>query len=90
MRENGMIKKNLDLMTEFMKYAFDHTEILDRIPRDAQLDLLPSNDPELYRENRKTLYRLRRTKQKHVVFKIESYMPKIEFVESVELDENVV
>jgi len=90
MKEDAIVKKNLDLVTEFMKYAFDKPEILDLIPKDAQLVLLPTNDPELYKENMKTINRLKKGKQKYVAFKIEAVMPKVELLESVELDENLV
>ena len=33
MKRESVVRKNLDLLDEFMKYAFDHPEILDEIPR---------------------------------------------------------
>jgi hypothetical protein len=41
------------LTSSFMKYAFDHPEILDDIPLDAQLVILPKGDPELYEANKR-------------------------------------
>ena len=82
--------KNIDLMNDFMRFAFDRPEILDSIPRDAQLVLLPINDEELYKENMKTLTRLKKDKKKHIVFKIESVMPKVELMESFDQDETIV
>jgi hypothetical protein len=90
MTEKSIIEKNCDLLNDFMRYAFNKPEILDTIPRDAQLVLLPTNDPELYKENLKTVKRLKRTGKRHVVFKIESVMPKIEFVSAADVDEMVV
>ncbi len=90
MTEKKIIEKNCDLLSDFMKYAIDRPEILDKIPRDAQLVLLPTNDPELYKENLQILERLKREGKKHVVFKIESVMPKIEFVPAEDVDEMVV
>lgn len=52
--KDEVIKKNLDLINEFMKYAFDHPDVLDKIPMDAELVILPIDDPELYNENKKT------------------------------------
>lgn len=52
--ERSCHKKNLDLISEFMKYAFDNPEILDRIPPDVALIILPTDDPELYKYNKKT------------------------------------
>jgi len=34
MKKETIVKKNLDLLDEFMKYAFDHPDILDDIPKD--------------------------------------------------------
>jgi hypothetical protein len=45
-------RKNLDLLNEFMKYAFDHPDILDKIPGGAELIILPSDDPDLMLENK--------------------------------------
>ena len=90
MKDDEIIKRNLDLMSDFMKYAFDKPGILDVIPRDAQLILLPINDPELYKENMKTLNRLKKDKQTYVAFKIESVMPRVELFEAHDLDESVV
>ena len=59
MKRNTVIKKNLDLLDEFMKYAFDHSEILEEFPRDRSLVILPDGDPGLERQNRKTLRLLR-------------------------------
>ena len=52
--KDEVIKKNLDLINEFMKYAFDHPDVLDKIPMDAELVILPIDYPELYNENKKT------------------------------------
>jgi hypothetical protein len=32
MKRESVVRKNLDLPDEFMKYAFEHPEILDEIP----------------------------------------------------------
>jgi hypothetical protein len=41
MKRESVVRKNLDLLDEFMKYAFDHPQILDAIPRDRTLVILP-------------------------------------------------
>ena len=53
MRREEIMKKNMDLLNEFMKYAFDHPEVLDKIPTGAEVVILPLDDPELMRENKK-------------------------------------
>jgi hypothetical protein len=37
-----------------MKYAFDNPKVLEEIPAEAELIILPIDDPELYENNRKT------------------------------------
>ena len=55
MKKEEIIKKNLDLHSEWMKYVFEHPDILDRIPKGAVLVILPEDDKELYDENYKVL-----------------------------------
>lgn len=66
-----IVKKNLDLFAEFMKYAFEHPEILEKIPPDGELVILPENDPILYEKNLETVRKLRNGGKKVVVFKME-------------------
>ena len=54
MEQNEIIKKNLDLHAEWMRYTFEHPDILDRIPQGAELVFIPNNEPELAKENQKT------------------------------------
>ena len=70
MMKDSIVKKNLDLLDEFMKCAFDHPNILDDIPQDRSLVILPDGDPSLERENRKTLRRLSAKNQEAVVIKL--------------------
>ncbi len=65
MTEKNIVEKNCDLLNDFMRCAIDRPEILDTIPRDAQLILLPTNDPELHKENLKIVERLRKEGRKH-------------------------
>jgi hypothetical protein len=67
MRKDLAIKLNLDLLNEFMKYAFEKPEILEGIPPDAELIILPVDDPKLYEYNNKTADKLL-SKGKKVVF----------------------
>jgi predicted ATP-grasp superfamily ATP-dependent carboligase len=60
------------LLDEFMKYAFDHPEILDTIPRDRTLVILPEGDPALERQNRKTLRRLQAIGEKTVMIRLKA------------------
>lgn len=83
--KDRVVKKILDLLNEFMKYAFEHPDVLDKIPREAELVILPINDPELYNENRKTVDSLLKKGEKVVVVEFESpkaIVPRIELLTS--------
>ena len=47
MNEKEMVKKNIELSTEFSRYLFDHTDLEEEIPPDAEVILLPEFDIEL-------------------------------------------
>ena len=51
MTHNEMINQNLDLLSDFMSYAFEYPDILDGIPLDATLVILPEDNRELYEAN---------------------------------------
>jgi hypothetical protein len=53
MKKDLAVKKNLDLLNEFMKYAFENPKVLEEIPPEAELIILPIDDPELYEYNKK-------------------------------------
>jgi hypothetical protein len=55
MTKDELTKKNLDLHAEWMKYAFENPDVLDRIPKGAVLVILPEDDEELYAENYRIL-----------------------------------
>lgn len=64
------VKKNLDLLDVFMKYAFDHPNILDQIPPDAELIIFPKDDPELLKENRKLAEAMTKAGKKIVIVEL--------------------
>ncbi len=55
MTKDDVVRKNLDLHAEWMKYAFENPDVLDRIPKGATLVILPEDDKELFEENYKIL-----------------------------------
>ena len=55
MTKDEIVRKNLDLHAEWMKYVFEHPEVLDRMPKGAILVILPEDDKEIYDENFKVL-----------------------------------
>lgn len=77
MKKESIVRKNLDLLDEFMKYAFDHPDILDELPQDASLVILPEGDPSLRKENQKMLKRLKIKGEEVVALKLKSTRPKI-------------
>ncbi len=77
MKKESVVRKNLDLLDEFMKYAFDHPDILDEMPRDAALVILPEGDPSLQRENRKMLKRLKTKGEEVVALKLKATRRKV-------------
>ena len=42
-----MIEKNIELSIEFSRYLFDHADLDESIPTDAEIVLLPEFDTEL-------------------------------------------
>ncbi len=60
MTKNEIVQKNLELHNEWMRYCFIHPEILDQIPKGAQIVILPDNTPELAEENKKIAEQLKR------------------------------
>jgi hypothetical protein len=48
-------ERNLELVTAMMRFILDQPQVLDRLPEDFQLVLLPDDDPELRRYNLETL-----------------------------------
>jgi hypothetical protein len=55
MTRDEVMKKNLDLHSEWMRYTFENPDVLDRIPKGAVLVILPEDDKELYAENYRVL-----------------------------------
>jgi len=58
MKKEQAIKKNLDFLNEFMKYVFENPKVLEGIPPEAELIILPIDDPELYEYNKKAADRM--------------------------------
>ncbi|MBF0539587.1 MAG: hypothetical protein HQL03_15180 [Nitrospirae bacterium] len=51
--ETEMVQRNIELSAEFSRYLFEHPEIEDKIPTDAEIVILPEFDKELKRFNLK-------------------------------------
>jgi len=70
MSKKEIVRKNLELLDIFMKYAFDNPEVLDKIPENAQVVILPENDPELYEENTKIIEAHRKKRMPVAIFRM--------------------
>lgn len=70
MSKDSIVRKNLELLEEFMKYSFEHPEILENVPKDAQIIILPENDTEVLQANREIVEECKRDKRTYVVFRM--------------------
>jgi hypothetical protein len=46
-KDKEMIEQNIELSAEFSRYLFDHPEMEEKIPVDAEMVLLPEFDQQL-------------------------------------------
>ena len=51
MTDSEILERNLELQAALMQYLFDHPDILDHLPDDFRLVILPDDDPELGQRN---------------------------------------
>ena len=77
MSKEAIVRKNLDLLDEFMKYAFDHPDVLDDVPRDASLVILPEGDPSLQKENRKMMSKIKARGEEVIAIKLRATKRKV-------------
>jgi len=77
MKEEEIFSKNLILGTEFDRYVIEHPEFAEKIPQNAQIVLLPKDDPELRKENVEIAKAQREPGQPVVYVYIEKVAPQI-------------
>jgi hypothetical protein len=77
MRKELAVKRNLDLLNEFMKYAFDNPEVLDKIPPEAELVILPVDDRQLSVYNKKMADKMYSQGKTVVLVKMKSPEPTV-------------
>jgi hypothetical protein len=75
MTEEELVGKNLVLTTEFDRYILEHPEFSESIPANAQIVLLPEDDPELSRRNLELSRAQRESGQPVVYVRIEKLLP---------------
>jgi hypothetical protein len=87
MSKRELIEKNMSLTIEFSKYIFEHPELEDKIPKGAQVILLPEYDEELRKYNMAIANKQREKGQPVVYVKIEKlFAPRLSRVSKAELE----
>lgn len=89
MTKDEIVKQNLDLHAEFMRYTFENPEVLDQIPPGATLVILPEDNPELYKENLKVVKTQQAKRLPVVVVKMPTPQPIVPHIETLSSDEKV-
>jgi len=73
--EKKYFDKNVTLSVEFSRYVIEHPEVAERIPKGAQVVLLPQDDPELCKQNLE-MAKLHKARGQPIVYvKIEKLAP---------------
>lgn len=86
-KEKEMIGRNIELSAEFSRYLFDHPEIEEKIPIDAEIILLPEFDKELKEFNLGLGKDMESKGEKVVYIVIKEIRPKaLSRIEKVELE----
>jgi hypothetical protein len=75
MKESRLIEKNLELSFEFTRYLLAHPEMERKIPKGAQVVLLPDYDEKLRRFNLKNSKRQREEGQPLIYVRIKKLNP---------------
>jgi hypothetical protein len=75
MKESKLIEKNLELSFEFTRYLLAHPELEEKIPKGAQVVLLPDYDEKLRRFNLKNSKRQREEGQPLIYVRIKKLNP---------------
>jgi len=86
MSEKELIEENISLSIEFSKYIFEHSELEAKIPKGAQVVLLPEYDKKLSEYNMTVAEKQREEGQPVVYVKIKKLLaPRLSRVAKAEL-----
>lgn len=77
MTEQEIFSKNLILITEFDRYVLEHPDFAEKIPFNAQIVLLPDDDPELGQKNIEIAKAQREPGQPVIYVQIEKVSPQM-------------
>jgi hypothetical protein len=85
-RIKEMMDRNIELSVEFSRYLFEHPELEDKLPADAEIILLPDYDEELKKFNLELAKGIEAEGGKTVYITIKGIRPKIlSRIENIEL-----
>lgn len=85
-KEKEMIERNLELSSEFSRYLFEHPEIEEKIPINAEIILLPEFDIGLKEYNLKLGRDIESGGDKVIYISIKKVRPKtLSRIEEIEL-----
>ena len=86
-REKKMIEQNIELSAEFSRYLFEHPEIEEKIPVDAEIILLPEFNEELKEFNLQMGKKIENEGEKVIYIAIKEIRPKaLSRIEKIELE----
>jgi hypothetical protein len=86
MTEKEIFGKNLILGSEFDRYVIEHPEFAEKIPQNAQIVLLPADDPELCEINTEMAKRQREPNQQVVYIRIGKIASQMSRLENVDME----
>jgi hypothetical protein len=76
-KEKEMIARNIELSAEFSRYVFEHAELEEKIPMEAEIIFLPDYDKELKKFNRNMGKNIEADGTKVVYVSIKNLRPKV-------------
>jgi hypothetical protein len=86
-KEKKMVELNIELSAEFSRYIFEHPEIEEKIPVDAEVVLLPEFDKELKEFNLQLGKNIENEGGKVIYISIKEIRPKVfSRIEKIELE----
>ena len=89
-KEKEMIERNIELSAEFSRYLFEHPEMEEKIPMDAEIILLPEFDAELKEFNLRLGKSIETDGGKVIYISIKEIRPKVlSRIDKIELESAV-
>ncbi len=86
-KEKEMVERNIELSAEFSRYIFEHSEMEEKIPIDAEIILLPEFDKELKEYNLRLGKDMESKGEKVIYIVITDMRPKaLSRIEKIELE----